>query len=151
MAESVFDCRMCGHCCEGKGGIIVSPTDLTRISNFLHISCDEFIERYGILHNGKLKIRSSDNGYCVFFVSGKGCSVHEGKPNICRAWPFFRGNIEDPESLAMAKEYCPGILPTASHSDFAAEGRRYLREANLIASDPTCEANALILPPEQKK
>jgi Fe-S-cluster containining protein len=148
MAESVFNCRMCGHCCEGKGGIIVSPTDLVRISAFLQITSEEFIERYGMMHNGKLKIRSGADDYCVFFVPNKGCSVHEGKPNICRAWPFFRGNIEDPESLELAKEYCPGIISTASHSDFAAEGRRYLREAKLIATDPTCEANALILPPE---
>ncbi len=146
MTETVFDCRMCGHCCEGKGGIIVSPKDLQRICAFLGITPEAFERDYGFIHNNKLKIRSGSNGACVFFVEGKGCSVHEGKPDICRAWPFFRGNIEDPESLAMAKEYCPGISPNVTHEAFAREGRRYLTEHNLIAKDPAHEANALILP-----
>ena len=145
-AESVFNCRMCGHCCEGRGGIIVSPKDLARISAFLHMTPEAFVERYGMRHNGKLKIRSGEDGFCVFFAAGRGCAVHEGKPDICRAWPFFRGNIEDPESLALAREYCPGINAAASHAVFAREGRRYLRENGLLASDPSCEANALILP-----
>ena len=30
--DTVFNCRMCGHCCEGRGGIVVSPTDLARLA-----------------------------------------------------------------------------------------------------------------------
>lgn len=28
--HTVFECRMCGHCCEGSGGIVVSPADVGR-------------------------------------------------------------------------------------------------------------------------
>lgn len=142
--EPVFDCRMCGICCEGKGGIVVSPKDLERICAFLHMDATAFESEYGIVHNGKLKVRTGDDGNCVFFVGGKGCSVHEGKPDICRAWPFFRGNMVDPESLHMAKDFCPGIRKDASHTDFVIEGRKYLQEHSLEASDPRCEARALI-------
>ena len=45
----------------------------------------------------------------------------------------------------MAKEFCPGIEADALHVDFAREGRDYLRENGLLASDSSCEANALIL------
>ena len=45
----------------------------------------------------------------------------------------------------MAKEFCPGIETGALHADFAREGRDYLRDNGLLASDATCEANALIL------
>ena len=45
----------------------------------------------------------------------------------------------------MAKEFCPGIIPGASHADFAQQGRQYLRQHGLLASDSSCEANALIL------
>lgn len=96
------------------------------------------------MHNGKLKIRTGNDGYCIFFVQGRGCTVHKGKPDICRAWPFFRGNLVDAESLHMAKEFCPGIDPGVTHETFAAEGRRYLEEHSLCAHDDTCEANALI-------
>ena len=142
---SVFDCRMCGHCCEGRGGIIVSPDDLTRLAAHMQQSPQAVAERYCERIGGKLKIRCGDDGYCIFFHQGSGCGVHEGKPAICRAWPFFRGNIEDPASLAMAKEFCPGIHADAKHAQFACEGRKYLQENGLIASDASCEANALIL------
>ena len=146
MSGPVFDCRMCGICCEGKGGIVVSPRDLERICAFLRMDADAFRHEYGVMHNGKLKVRSGEDGNCVFFEAGKGCAVHEGKPDICRAWPFFRGNMVDPESLHMAKEFCPGIRRDATHEAFVAEGRKYLHDNGLEASDPRCEAHALMPP-----
>ncbi len=146
MTNTAFDCRMCGQCCEGKGGIVVSPSDLQRLCDFLRMSGDEVVATYGEHVNGKLKIRCGDDGYCIFFRQGRGCIVHEGKPSICKAWPFFRGNMEDPESLALAKEFCPGINPGISHEDFAREGMAYLEKERLLASDARTEANALILP-----
>jgi uncharacterized protein len=143
--ESVFNCRMCGHCCEGRGGIVVSPSDMTRLAAHMQLPPEQVAEQYCERIGGKLKIRCGDDGYCVFFHQGSGCGVHEGKPSICRAWPFFRGNIEDAASLAMAKEFCPGIEPDAKHAQFALEGREYLQENGLLASDSSCEANALIL------
>lgn len=31
MKKTVFDCQMCGQCCEGEGGIVLSPKDLKRL------------------------------------------------------------------------------------------------------------------------
>lgn len=149
MTNTAFDCRMCGHCCEGKGGIVVSPSDLQRLCDFLRMKAEDIIEAYGEYVNGKLKIRCGDDGYCIFFRQGEGCTVHEGKPSICKAWPFFRGNIEDAESLTLAKDFCPGINPAISHDDFAREGRAYLEKEGLLASNSQNEANALILPHRQ--
>ena len=142
---AVFHCRMCGHCCEGKGGIIVSPNDLVRLASFLQLPETEVIDRFGEYLGGKLQIRTGADGFCIFFKQGKGCTVHEGKPDICRAWPFFRGNLLDSESFAMAKEFCPGIDKDAPHSTFCAEGKTYLSKMNLLAHDAHCEANALII------
>lgn len=143
--KTVFHCQMCGHCCEGQGGIIVSPNDLLRLSSFLQLSDSEVIERFGEKRDGKLQIRTGTDGYCIFFRQGKGCTVHEGKPDICRAWPFFRGNLIDSESFAMAKDFCPGIDKDASHATFSAEGKAYLSNMELLAHDTSNEANALIL------
>ncbi len=140
----VFECRMCGHCCEGEGGIVVSPKDLERICAHLALSSEEFIKQYAVVHNDKLKIRNGDDGRCIFFTLGKGCAVHEGKPDICRAWPYFRGNMLDSESLFLAKEFCPGIRSDASHAEFVCEGQKYLVANKLLASDPKTEAHALL-------
>lgn len=103
------------------------------------------IARFGEQRGGKLQIRTGTDGYCLFFQQGKGCSVHEGKPDICRAWPFFRGNLVDSESFAMAKDFCPGIDEHASHALFCEEGKSYLSNMDLLAHDACSEANALIL------
>lgn len=133
--SSVFVCKMCGECCKGKGGIVVSPTDLIRITSALGISEELFREQYGEIRGGKLQIRTGEDGACIFFREGKGCAVHAGKPDVCRAWPFFRGNIVDSESLAMAKEFCPGIVKEATHEQFAREGIAYLKKHHLLGSD----------------
>ncbi len=144
MSRPVFQCRMCGQCCEGYGGIVVSPKDLERLATHLCMDAQRCITRYCYTHNGKLKIRSNTEGYCVFFEKGKGCIVHEGKPAICRAWPFFRGNMLDAESLFMAKAYCPGIRDDIEHKEFQKEGTLYLKSHNLSASNVKEEAHALM-------
>lgn len=103
-----------------------------------------FLAEYGQPHNGKFCIRTGPDGNCVFFRVGKGCAVHDVKPDVCRAWPFFRGNMVDNASLSMAREFCPGISPTASHAEFVTAGLAYLQENGLYAEDPTTEATALM-------
>ncbi|MCR4667056.1 MAG: YkgJ family cysteine cluster protein [Desulfovibrio sp.] len=136
---------MCGDCCKGKGGIVVSPTDLVRLVETLGLPTDDVIAKYCEKSGSKLKIKIAEDGYCVFFKEGKGCTVHAGKPSVCKAWPFFRGNLIDETSFLLAKEYCPGINPHISHKDFCREALSYLRANNLLATDSEREANALIL------
>ncbi len=138
----VFDCKMCGHCCEGKGGIILAPRDLTRIAAFMGCSEDEFARDYAEKRNGKLVIRTGPDGYCVFFRQGVGCGVHAGKPDVCRAWPFFRGNLVDEVSLDLARDYCPGI-GRVGFAEFREEGLAYLRGQGLYAEDTESSPNAL--------
>ncbi len=144
MSDPVFTCRMCGHCCYGEGGIIVSPKDLQRLCAFLAIDTTSFTQNYASMHNGKLKVRNGNDGKCIFFAEGVGCRVHEGRPDICRAWPFFRGNMLDAESLFLAKDFCPGIRATATHEEFVKEGLHYLQEHDLEAHDAKTEAHALL-------
>ena len=37
MKKTVFDCQMCGQCCEGEGGIVLSPKDLKRLYEGLNL------------------------------------------------------------------------------------------------------------------
>ncbi|MBD5642097.1 MAG: YkgJ family cysteine cluster protein [Desulfovibrio sp.] len=142
----IFECRMCGHCCEGKGGIVVGQDELERLAAFTGLTVKEFGERYCSLENGKLKLSTGADGYCVFFNPGQGCGVHEAKPDVCRAWPFFRGNLVDEISMAMAAEYCPGINRQAGFRKFREFGLEYLRTNDLIAEGKA--ATALRLPQE---
>lgn len=144
-ADGVFTCRRCGACCEGQGGIVVSPADMQRLAACLCLPPEAVAGRFCERSGGKLKIRSGADGRCVFFHAEQGCAVHAGKPAICRAWPFFRGNLRDPVSLDMARSFCPGIARHVDHATFARAGLSYLREQGLLAKDAAHEANALIL------
>ena len=141
--NKVFECKMCGECCRGEGGIIVTKSEIERISNYLNISQKEFIEHYLTrTPSGKYSIKMSKEGYCIFFNKNKGCIIHKVKPNICRAWPFFKGNLEDVLSFNMAKTYCPGIHRDVSYRDFVEYGHKYLKE-NLLITEEKLGPNAL--------
>ena len=141
--QSGFDCKRCGHCCEGSGGIVVSHKDLARLCAHLNLGVVAFEERFGQRRGGKLHVRPGADGHCIFFVDGAGCGVHEAKPDICRAWPYFRGNLADAESFAMAGEFCPGISQKQPHSDFVREGLAYLASEGICGTGGKDEAGAL--------
>ena len=138
-----FDCRRCGHCCQGKGGIVVSAVDLRRLCVFLQTTADDFERTFGERRSGKLHIRADNSATCVFFKQGAGCAVHEAKPDICKAWPYFRGNLVDAGSFALCKDFCPGIPPSLSHTDFICQGLNWLAGENLVGTAGPDEANAL--------
>ncbi|MFW5733611.1 MAG: YkgJ family cysteine cluster protein [Oceanidesulfovibrio sp.] len=144
MSESVFSCTMCGHCCEGEGGIVLSGKDTVRLAEHLGMSVQTFLAEYSMEQGSKRHLVSNGHGACVFYKHGAGCSVHPARPDVCRAWPFFRGNLMDASSLAMAKEDCKGIREDVSHQEFRRSGIAYLRE-NDLASEAADAGNALHL------
>jgi Fe-S-cluster containining protein len=142
-----FDCAMCGHCCQGSGGIVMGPADQDRLAGHLGRDRETFLALYAESRQGKAHLTTGADGCCVFFVQGAGCSVHVAKPDICRAWPFFRGNLEDESSWRMAQEYCPGINPAMSHAEFVRQGYAAMRAEGLITERTESDPNALRLDP----
>lgn len=141
-----FECRMCGHCCKGEGGIVMAPKDQNRLAEHLGLSLKDFLEKYTRTSGSKILLITGDDEYCIFFKQGVGCGVHPGRPDICRAWPFFKGNLIDPMSWEMIQEYCPGVRPEAGHAEFRRQGLEYLKNLNIgEESDETPEALSHIL------
>lgn len=143
MTETVFDCRMCGHCCQGQGGIIASASEQKRLADYLGISVEELRATYTVSQGVKTVLKSREDGFCVFFDPEKACTVHPAKPDVCRAWPFFRGNLVDDTSWELAQDYCPGIRKESGHAAFQKEGVAYLVENGLTKEGQPDEANAL--------
>ncbi|CCO24903.1 YkgJ family cysteine cluster protein [Maridesulfovibrio hydrothermalis] len=137
-----FECKMCGHCCQGEGGIIMTAGDRKRLADFLGMSEEDMVKEYSETVNGKIRLQSREDGYCVFF--NEGCGVHPGRPDICRAWPFFRGNLIDEMSWEMIQDYCPGINKDAGHKQFVIQGKEYIKKEGLRQHDPDVAPNALI-------
>lgn len=131
-ARPVFSCRLCGECCRGVGGIVLRGRDQARLAEFLQLKHGEFMASYTVKRRDKTQLRTGSGGCCVFFDPQKLCTVHPARPDICRAWPFFRGNLVDPASLRFAKEACPGIDRDVSFADFTRTGFAALAEQGLL-------------------
>ena len=82
----------------------------------------------------------------IVFFSGPDKAVPSmpSSPMFAGHGRFFRGNMADAESLHLAKAFCPGIRPDATHEEFVEEGQSYLEENGLVASDPEHEGHALL-------
>lgn len=140
-AHAVFQCARCGVCCEGKGGIVLAPGDVARLAAHLSMEKAAFLDAWTDPGGRLPALTSGEDGRCSFYVAGTGCGVHPARPNVCRAWPFFRGNLEDADSFAMAKEDCPGIKDVP-HETFRCAGLALMQEEGLVQEDETAP-NAL--------
>lgn len=128
-----FSCQRCGHCCHGEGGIVLGHGDLARLAVAFSLTPEAFIEQYADERYGRTRLRTREDGYCTFYNDDiRGCGVHAVRPDVCRAWPFFRGNMVDESSWELVQDYCPGIVAKAGHDEFVRQGADYLREHGLL-------------------
>ncbi len=92
----VFQCRQCGDCCAGRGGIFVKPDEVEHMAALLQMPVAEFCRRYVEASALGPWLTVADNGVCVFLMEGNLCRVHQVKPFICRQWPYLPALLVDP-------------------------------------------------------
>ncbi len=117
-AQARFECQVCGTCCQGEGGIYLSPEEERRIAEFLGCRSRIFRSRFCLEKNGRvyIHIRETD-GYCHFAVEGQ-CTIHPVKPTPCRQWPFFKPMLTDQPNWEVARNSCPALAPYANLEDY---------------------------------
>ena len=111
-----FECIGCGNCCAGpeEGYIWISKTEIEFLAEHLGESVDavrqKYLKKYGrrssIVEDRKTKdciFLTPEQGGC------RGCAVYSVRPNQCRTWPFWDGNLSDPDAWNWAAVRCPGI------------------------------------------
>ncbi len=118
-----FQCKMCGTCCFGKGGISVQGDEIERIADFLEITPEFFLSDYCVEKYGVFSIKTGTDRFCIFYKNGKGCLIHHVKPGVCARWPFFPALLKDRDNWEMAKDTCPGLNPECSFEDFIRESK----------------------------
>ncbi|MBW2205957.1 MAG: YkgJ family cysteine cluster protein [Deltaproteobacteria bacterium] len=119
-----FECKMCGTCCFGEGGILVGSDELSKIADFLGLTPESFLSMYCETRNRKTYIKTGHDGYCIFFDRKKSCLIHPVKPHPCSQWPYYPALLEDEENWEMAKDACPGLNTDASFQDFVRESKK---------------------------
>jgi Fe-S-cluster containining protein len=131
LKSPVFQCRQCGDCCAGRGGIHVQPGEVAAMAALLNLPLEEFQRRY--VEPSPLGPRlTTVDGVCVFLLEDHLCWVHPVKPALCRRWPFLSALLAHPEELEYAKTACPGLNPASSHDEFVAAARNLYPEEPII-------------------
>lgn len=107
-----FECQKdCSKCCGGAPGYVwLHKDDVKRISNFLNLTEDEFIDQYTKLVDQRLSLIDveSDNWNCIMLKEGR-CSIYNVRPMQCRTFPFWYQNLESDYYWEETVEECPGI------------------------------------------
>ncbi|MFC1869603.1 YkgJ family cysteine cluster protein [Thermodesulfobacteriota bacterium] len=121
--EKAFQCKMCGNCCHGEGGITVQRDEMGRISSFLGLSTESFKSEYCVKKNGRFSASTGTDGFCIFYHKEKRCLIHPVKPRICSLWPFYAAIVKDEDTWKMAQGACPGINPDCSFDEFVKQSK----------------------------
>ena len=128
--KTVFNCRLCGDCCRGEGGIFIRPDQAEGPARIMGLQTREFIERYTEPRHGFLSIKTDAEGWCLLHDRQKHfCLIHEHKPPMCRDWPFFHGPLTRRTAFVDAKAACPGLREDATWEEFKEEHRITFGEA----------------------
>jgi hypothetical protein len=121
--DKAFQCRKCGQCCYGEGGIFVNSQEIDRIAAFLEMKSKDFLDRYCENRHGRFYIVCGDDRYCVFYHKKKGCLIHPVKPARCALWPYFPAIVNDRDNWLLAMNACPGINPDCAFEEFVRQGK----------------------------
>ncbi len=116
-AEDIFQCKLCGECCRGFGGTYVTDADIRNIARFIGTDPALFVNEYCDMAGSKPVLTQGENGKCIFFDDQRQCTIHPVKPYMCRAWPFIRALIKNPENWDAMAGACPGMKKGAPRKD----------------------------------
>ena len=117
-----YDCSICGLCCRDKGILIIGE-DLKRISKYLNVSYQEFLDDYtsktskkeildqfyGLKKSKKLRNITKIKFFFIkkFFTSNRmfkvpckflhnnRCNIYDVRPSACSAFPIYIYNKSD--------------------------------------------------------
>lgn len=110
-----FECQQCGRCCSGpgEGYIWVTKPEIELIADFLKIEPEQLRQSY--LRRVGLRatiIEHPDTKDCIFLRRTEGqkkCMIYPVRPSQCRTWPFWQGNLANPDAWNKAAKRCPGV------------------------------------------
>jgi Fe-S-cluster containining protein len=98
-SKEKLGCNMCDKCCIYRGDIKLIPVNVCRISKFLNISINEFLDKYTDSYGlSKLELvlkTTGDLKECILYNKEiTGCGIHPVKPMQCVIFPLVPENLK---------------------------------------------------------
>ena len=110
-----FECSQCGNCCSGpdEGYIWITRAEIELLAKHLGLSVGQLRKKYLKRVGTRTSIiEEAVTRDCIFLtkIGGKkGCAIYPVRPNQCRTWPFWSGNLTKPDRWNDAAVKCPGV------------------------------------------
>jgi hypothetical protein len=105
-----FSCRRCGACCTGAPGHVwLAHGEADALAALLGLPVDAFLASCARRVYGLWSLLEKEDGCCVFFVPGSGCSVYAARPRQCRSWPFWPRIVAARRNWEEEAASCPGM------------------------------------------
>jgi Fe-S-cluster containining protein len=113
-----FKCTECGKCCTGQAGFVwVTNEEIAAMAKVMHLSEQTFKIKYVRNRNNRLALVEKKNeagGYDCIFLKNKKCQIYQARPKQCQTFPWWKENLNTPESWKLAAQDCEGINDQAA-------------------------------------
>lgn len=109
-----FNCHKgisCFNACCKHADITLAPYDIVRLKDRLGMNSAEFLNAHTVpfpMDQDQvpgLKLRTDNDGACLFLDGEKGCSVYEDRPTVCRYYPIALLTMRDKDSSEAVEKY----------------------------------------------
>jgi uncharacterized protein len=113
-----FTCTQCGNCCAGPPGFVWITTDeLNRLAEFFHMTPQKAADEYCRDLGGRWSLRERRNLQgeyeCILLRTEQDgrrmCGAYSVRPQQCRTFPFWSGNLESKTAWDATAGRCPGM------------------------------------------
>ena len=113
--SDIFDCQLCGYCCQGETTVSLDKNDQERMIKHLGLEREEVARKFWRQNGNTIQMKIVD-GHCIFYDNG--CTIHAGKPWRCTQWPLHPSILGDQNNFKIIKKSCPGINRELSYNAF---------------------------------
>ena len=119
----VFQCRQCGDCCVGRGGIMVKPDEVEAMAALLALPVAEFCRRFVEASPLGPRLTVAD-GVCVFLMAGQPLPGPPGEALYLPPVAFSPGPPHGPGRTGERQNRLPGPQPGLQPRGLCGSGAR---------------------------
>jgi len=106
-----FQCQQCGNCCSGpnEGYIWITRPEIEKLAGYLGITVEQLHKKHLRRIGNRISIIEEPASKDCIFLTKAGCGIYPARPNQCRTWPFWPGNLTSAEIWNLSTQKCPGV------------------------------------------
>lgn len=101
----------CFNACCKCADVTLAPYDVLRLKGRLGMTSEEFLNAHTVPFSMDqdgvpgIKMRTDDEGACLFMDPENGCTVYEDRPTVCRYYPIALLNMREKDSSEAKEQY----------------------------------------------